>query len=253
MGPRLLLALSVPTRLLLLPVVLSPAIFGHNGSGKSNVLLGVAFALGDVGNSASERRMLLHQQKQQRHVQQETELTAPRTEGLQGRVASGFVELALNNSQRRLCMVSSAFMPLPTTAKTLAAKAAAAQAISASAVTVTAAPASLQIKALLNRTVVRLRGELLVSGPSASLRLLARGKLDSPFCCCCCCSSVAVAAAAGGLRGSRGSSSKSSFIIRQGRIQEDRLKLLMAAGGGGFLQAKAEETETILQQAGPAA
>ncbi|KAL8438103.1 hypothetical protein ACSSS7_000468 [Eimeria intestinalis] len=71
--------------------------------------------------------------------------------------------------------------------------------------------------------------------------------------------SAGVVAFSGGLRGSRGSSGSSSFIIRQGRIQEvavmsaeARLKLLMAAGGGGFLQAKAEETETILQQAGPA-
>ena len=33
---------------------------GHNGSGKSNVLLGVAFAIGEVGNSTTERRLLLH-------------------------------------------------------------------------------------------------------------------------------------------------------------------------------------------------
>ncbi|CDI80560.1 structural maintenance of chromosome domain-containing protein, putative [Eimeria acervulina] len=59
--------------------------FGHNGSGKSNILLGFSFALGEIGNSAAERRLLLH-------------------EGVHGRVTSGFVELILDNSSRRLCM-----------------------------------------------------------------------------------------------------------------------------------------------------
>ncbi|KFG33501.1 RecF/RecN/SMC amine-terminal domain protein, partial [Toxoplasma gondii GAB2-2007-GAL-DOM2] len=35
-------------------------IVGANGSGKSNVLLAIAFALGEGGQSSTERRMLLH-------------------------------------------------------------------------------------------------------------------------------------------------------------------------------------------------
>ncbi|KAL8271317.1 hypothetical protein Esti_004756 [Eimeria stiedai] len=191
-------------------------LIGHNGSGKSNVLLGVAFALGDVGNSASERRMLLH-------------------EGLQGRVASGFVELTLNNSQRRLCMVS-AFMALPTAATTAAAKAAAAAAIPPSII------AYDSDEVVLRRVFSLTTDDYFVQG-----KHLSKGEFEQLIEC--------AGLSGGGLRGSRGNSS-SSFIIRQGRIQEvalmsaeDRLKLLMAAGGGGFLQAKAEETETILQQA----
>ncbi|CDJ31788.1 uncharacterized protein EMH_0069750 [Eimeria mitis] len=60
-------------------------IIGHNGSGKSNILLAFSFVLGEIGNSAAERRLLLH-------------------EGVHGRVASGFVELILDNASRRLCM-----------------------------------------------------------------------------------------------------------------------------------------------------
>ncbi|PFH32510.1 RecF/RecN/SMC N terminal domain-containing protein [Besnoitia besnoiti] len=60
-------------------------IVGSNGSGKSNVLLAIAFALGEGGHSPAERRMLLH-------------------EGVSERVAEGAVELVLANQDRRLCM-----------------------------------------------------------------------------------------------------------------------------------------------------
>ncbi|KAL8424581.1 hypothetical protein Efla_003697 [Eimeria flavescens] len=160
---------------------------GHNGSGKSNVLLGVAFALGDIGNAASERRMFLH-------------------EGLQGRVTSGFVELVLDNRQRRLCMFDS------------------------------------------DEVVLRRAFSLTTDDFFVQAKHLSKGEFEQLIEC--------AGLSGGGLRGTRGSGS-SSFIIRQGRIQEvalmsaeGRLKLLMAAGGGSFLQTKAEETETILQQAG---
>ncbi|PHJ16594.1 smc n terminal domain-containing protein, partial [Cystoisospora suis] len=63
-------------------------IVGSNGSGKSNILLAIAFALGEGGHSNSERRMLLH-------------------EGVNERCTEGFVELVLCNKDRRLCMYDS--------------------------------------------------------------------------------------------------------------------------------------------------
>ncbi|CBZ51392.1 putative structural maintenance of chromosome domain-containing protein [Neospora caninum Liverpool] len=60
-------------------------IVGTNGSGKSNVLLAIAFALGEGGHSSAERRMLLH-------------------EGVNERVPDGSVEVLLSNADRRLCM-----------------------------------------------------------------------------------------------------------------------------------------------------
>ncbi|KAL8454524.1 hypothetical protein Emed_000245 [Eimeria media] len=148
-------------------------------------------------------------------------------EGLQGRVASGFVELTLNNSQRRLCMYDSDEVVLRRV------------------FSLTTDDYFVQGKHLRSATFW-----LLLCFPVPVVSLLSLLLLP---CLPNFNISARLIAFSGGLRGSRGSSSKSSFIIRQGRIQEDRLKLLMAAGGGGFLQAKAEETETILQQAGPAA
>lgn len=53
------------------------------------------------------------------------------------------------------------------------------------------------------------------------------------------------------------SGTSSTFIIHQGRIQEvallsaaGRLRLLLSAGSGAFIDAKAKETEQLLQQAG---
>ncbi|KAF4644782.1 RecF/RecN/SMC N terminal domain-containing protein [Toxoplasma gondii] len=60
-------------------------IVGANGSGKSNVLLAIAFALGEGGQSSTERRMLLH-------------------EGMNERVSDGSVQVVLANEDRRLCM-----------------------------------------------------------------------------------------------------------------------------------------------------
>ncbi|CDI75640.1 structural maintenance of chromosome domain-containing protein, putative [Eimeria praecox] len=90
--------------------------FGHNGSGKSNILLGFSFVLGEIGNSAAERRLLLHvkiffsgflsfSEKSETPPQNAVYYcTSAAREGLQGRVTSGFVELTLDNASRRLCM-----------------------------------------------------------------------------------------------------------------------------------------------------
>ncbi|OEH76562.1 structural maintenance of chromosome domain-containing protein [Cyclospora cayetanensis] len=162
-------------------------LIGHNGSGKSNILLGISFALGDIGNSAAERRLLLH-------------------EGLQGRVSSGFVELILNNADRRLCMLDS------------------------------------------DQVVIRRSFSLNSDDVAVQGKPVSKGELEQLIEC--------AGLSGGSLRSSRRSGSTSSFLIRQGRIQEvallsaaGRLRLLLSAGPGAFLEAKANETEQVLQQA----
>ncbi|CDJ68268.1 structural maintenance of chromosome domain-containing protein, putative [Eimeria necatrix] len=172
---------------------------GHNGSGKSNVLLGVSFVLGEIGNSAAERRLLLH-------------------EGIHGRVASGFVELTLNNANRQLCMFNADSVVIR-------------RSFSLSADDIT-------VQGNLVRSL-RLRAFVLNVFSKAEFEQLIE------------CASLS----GGGDRVGR-SGTSSTFIIHQGRIQEvallsaaGRLRLLLSAGSGAFIDAKAKETEQLLQQA----